>query len=56
MFWGFLEAHKKVVSMEKNNLRTMITPGEGGLTAVKDSMVFFEGFPNTIQVNIFFRN
>ena len=41
--------------MEKNNLRTMttnpLTPPPwwgGGLTAVKDSMVFFKGFPKEV--------
>ena len=43
MFWGFLEAHNKFWSMEKNNLTT--NPLTPPLTAVKDSMVFFEGFP-----------
>ena len=51
MFWGFLEAYKKVWSMEKNNLSTMITnsltPNPSplpGLTVVKASKVFLKAF------------
>ena len=49
MFLGFLETHKKVWSMKKN-LWTMttnpLTPHPVvGSAAVKDSMVFFKGFP-----------
>ena len=40
MFWGFMEAHKQVWSMGKNNLRT----------TVKDLMVFLKGFPNLLSV------
>ena len=58
MFLGFLEAHKQFWSMEKKQPKDYdhqpADPpgGRGGLTAVKDSMVFFKGFPIIIIIII----